>query len=71
MNFYVENIQKLNAHTIMARVAWDIRLVNVHSKKKSNLLKDYTIHFSDVSGKWLIQELIQGKKTLEVAASST
>ena len=71
MHFYVENIQKLNAHTIMARVAWDIRLVNVHSKKKSNLLKDYTIHFSDVSGKWLIQELIQGKKTLEVAASST
>jgi hypothetical protein len=60
MHFQVVNIQKLNANTIIARVAWDITIVDVRSKKKSTLLKDYTIHFSDVSGRWLIQELIRG-----------
>jgi hypothetical protein len=61
MHFHVEDIQKPNANTIIARVAWDITIVDVRSKKKSNLLKDYTIYFSDVSGKWLIQELIREK----------
>ena len=70
MHFNVESIQKPNTHTIIARVAWDITLVDVRSKKKSNLLKDYTIHFSDVSGKWFIQELIQGEKTSKVSAMS-
>jgi hypothetical protein len=67
MQFRVENIQKPDAHTIMAKVAWDITLEDVHSKKKSNLLKEYTIHFSDDSGKWLIQQLNQGTKASDVA----
>jgi hypothetical protein len=68
MHFNIENIQKTNANTIVAKVVWDITLTDVHSKKKSTLVRDYTVHFSQVSGKWLIQELIQGDQTSEVAA---
>jgi hypothetical protein len=35
------------------------------------MAKDYTIHFSDASGKWLIQELIQEEKTSAVAVRRT
>jgi hypothetical protein len=62
MHFHVENIQKVNAHTIIARVVWEFTFVNVRSKKKSNLLKSYTIRFSDVSGTWLIQDVIRREK---------
>jgi hypothetical protein len=68
MQFRIENIQKPDAHTILAKVSWEITLEDIHSKKKTNLLKGYTIHFSDDSGKWLIQKLNQGAKALEVAA---
>jgi hypothetical protein len=68
MQFRIENIQKPDAHTILAKVSWEITLEDIHSKKKTNLLKEYTIHFSDDSGKWLIQKLNQGAKALEVAA---
>jgi hypothetical protein len=68
MHFTIENIQKADAHTIIATVIWDMTLEDVLSKKKSALVKDYTVHFSQVSGKWLIQELIQEEKTSEKAA---
>jgi hypothetical protein len=68
MHFNIENIQKPNANTIVAKVVWDITLTDVHSKKKSTLVRDYTVHFSQISGKWLIQELIQGDQTSEVDA---
>jgi hypothetical protein len=68
MHFTIENLQKLNANTIIAKVVWDITLEDVHSGKKSTLVRDYVVHFSHVSGKWLIQELNQGEQTSEVAA---
>ncbi len=71
MKFHVENVAKPNDHIIIAKVTWDITLEDVHLKKKSNLLRDYTILFSDTSGKWLIQELVQGDKTSDVAAKPT
>jgi hypothetical protein len=62
MNFIIGNIQKKNAHTLVAEVACDITLEDVHSKKRSNLMKDYIINFSTVSGKSLIQEVTQDKR---------
>ena len=62
MDFNIENIQKKNAHTIIAEVACDITLEDIHSRKRSNLMKDYLIYFSNVSGKRLIQEVTQRKK---------
>jgi hypothetical protein len=62
MNFIIENIQKQNTHTLIAEVACDITFEDIHSKKRSNLMKDYIINFSNVSGKRLIQEVTQDKK---------
>jgi len=62
MNFNIENIQKKDANTILVEVTCDITLEDVRSKKKSNLSNDYNIYFSNASGKWLIQGLIEGKK---------
>jgi hypothetical protein len=67
MHFSIENVQKPNANTIIAKVVWDITLEDVNSKKKSTLVRDYVVHFSHASGKWLIQELIQEEKTSEMA----
>lgn len=71
MKFHVDNIAKPNDHLIIAKISWDITMEDVHLKKKSNLVRDYTILFSDTSGKWLIQELVQGDKTSDVAAKPT
>jgi|WetSurMetagenome_2_1015567.scaffolds.fasta_scaffold83667_2 hypothetical protein len=71
MQFHIEDLQKPGAHTVVAKIAWNITLEDVRSKKKSTMAKDYTIHFSDASGKWLIQELIQEEKTSAVAARRT
>lgn len=71
MHYNIENIQKPNANTIIAKVVWDITLEDLRSRKKSNLLKEYTIHFSDASGKWLIQELILRGRNSELASGST
>jgi hypothetical protein len=71
MHYNIENIQKINAHTIIAKVVWDITLEDLRSRKKSTLLKEYTIYFSDISGKWLIQELILSGKTSELATRSS
>jgi hypothetical protein len=68
MHFAIENLQKPDANTIIAKVAWDITLEDHSSKKKSALKRDYTVYLSHVSGKWLIRELIQGEKTSELAA---
>jgi hypothetical protein len=68
MHFAIENIQKPDANTIVAKVTWDITLEDLASKKKSALKRDYTVYFSHVSGKWLIQDLIQGEKTSELIA---
>jgi hypothetical protein len=62
MNFNIANIQKKNAHTISAEVACDITLEDIQSKKKDNVMKNYIINFSDVSGKRLIQEVTQERK---------
>jgi hypothetical protein len=62
MNFNIGNIQRLTPHTIMVTVGWDISFEDAHSKKKSTLLQDYLITLSNVSGKWLIQEVTQGKE---------
>jgi hypothetical protein len=62
MNFNIENIQKKNAQTIIAEVACDITLEDIHSKERNYLMKDYIINFSEVSGKRLIQGVTQGKK---------
>jgi hypothetical protein len=71
MRFSIENIQNPKANTIIAKVVWDITLEDVDSKKKSTLVRDYVVQFSHASGKWLIQELIQGEKTSEMAAPSS
>jgi hypothetical protein len=71
MHYNIENIQKLNTHTIIAKVVWDITLEDLRSRKKSNLLKEYTIYLSDVSGKWLIQELVLSGRNSELASGST
>ena len=62
MNFNLENIKEKDAHTIVAEVACDLTLEDVRSKKKSHLLNNYNIYFSNVSGKWLIQGLTGGGK---------
>jgi hypothetical protein len=71
MHYNIENIQKPNAKTIIAKVVWDITLEDLRSRKRSSLLKQYTIHFSDVSGKWLIQELTLSGRNSEMASWST
>jgi hypothetical protein len=71
MRFSIENIQQPNANTIIAKVVWDITLEDVNSKKKSTLVRDYVVHFSHASGKWLIQELIQGERASEMAGRSS
>jgi hypothetical protein len=63
VTFNIGNIQKKNPHTISAEVACDITLEDVQSKKKDNVMKDYIINFSNVSGKRLIQEVTQEKKS--------
>jgi hypothetical protein len=62
MNFTIGNIQKKNAQTLIAEVACNITLEDIHSKMRSNLVKDYLINFSNVDGKRLIQEVTQDKK---------
>ena len=66
MHFNIESIQKTDSNTIIAKVVWDITLEDVRSKKKCSLSKDYTVRFSQDSGKWFIQDLIQGEKTSAV-----
>jgi hypothetical protein len=68
MQCTLKNIQRQNAHTILAEVVWDITLQDIRTKEKKTLKKDYDVHFSNSSGKWLIQELIQ-EKNPEVAAT--
>jgi hypothetical protein len=63
MNFNIANIQKKKAHTVIAEVSCAITLEDIHSKKKDNVMKDYTIIFSDVSGQRLIQDVTQVKKS--------
>lgn len=62
MNFNIENIHKRDDQTIIAEVAWDITLEEVHTKKRVTLMKDYIINFSNVSGKPLIEEVTQEKR---------
>jgi hypothetical protein len=62
LHFSLEDIQQTNAHTIIARVFWTITVHDVRSKNKRTLVKVYTVHFSNSSGKWLIQELSQENK---------
>ena len=57
LDFKLGNIQQKNAHTLIGKVAWDITLEDVQSKKKRKLVKDYTVRFSNSSGKWLIQSI--------------
>ena len=68
MHFNIENIRKPDANTIVAKVVWDITLEDISSKKRSTLVRDYVVHLSQISGKWLIQELVQGEQTSAVAA---
>jgi hypothetical protein len=63
MRFAIEDLRKPNANTIIVEVAWDITLEDLFSKKKSILKKGYTVYFSHVSGKWLIQNLIHGEQS--------
>jgi hypothetical protein len=58
MHYHINDINKIDANTIIAKVTWEISFVDVHTNKKSNLVKNYTVYLSDVSGKLLIQELI-------------
>lgn len=69
LHFTVADIQKPNPRTIIAKVFWNITLEDLHSKQKSNLSQDYTVHFSQVSGKWLIQALARKEPEHEVAVS--
>jgi hypothetical protein len=62
LHFSLENIQQINAHTIIAKVFWTITVQDVRKKNKRTLLKIYNVHFSNSSGKWLIQELSQENK---------
>lgn len=55
LHFNLDNIQQKNANTIVGRVVWKITLEDVQSKIKRILVKDYIVHFSNSSGKWLIQ----------------
>ncbi len=62
LNFNLANIQKKDAHTIVAEVACDTTLEDVLSKKTRNMESNFNIYFSNASGKWLIQGLTEGKK---------
>ena len=62
LNFNLASIQKKDAHTIVAEVACDTTLEDVLSKRKRNLESNFNIYFSNVSGKWLIQGLTEGRK---------
>ncbi len=59
MTFKIDNIQRQPDDTFIAKVVWDIIVEDVTSKKKRSLSRNYTIRFSNDSGKWLIQELQQ------------
>lgn len=63
LNFNLAGIQKKDPHTIVAEVTSDITLEDILSKKKSNLLNNYNISFSNISGKWLIQGLTGEKNS--------
>ena len=63
LNFNLANVQKKDAHTIMAEVACDLTLEDILSRKQSNLSNDYNIYFSNATGKWLIQGLTEVKKS--------
>jgi len=58
MQCTLKNIQRKNEHTIQAEVVWDITLQDIRTKEKRTLKKDYAVHFSNSSGKWLIEELL-------------
>jgi hypothetical protein len=58
MHYYIDDIKRINANTIIAKVTWEMTFMDVHTNKKSILLKNYTVFLSDVSGKLLIKELI-------------
>jgi hypothetical protein len=60
LRFHIKDIQQKDAQTIIARVSWDITLQDVQSRKKRNLVKNFTVHFSNCSGKWLLQESLEG-----------
>ena len=63
LNFNLASIQKKDAHTIVAEVACDTTLEDILSKNKRNLESNFNIYFSNVSGKWLIQGLTEGKNS--------
>ena len=70
LNFNLASIQKKDAHTIVAEIACDTTLEDILSKKQRNLESNFNIYFSNVSGKWLIQGLTEGKKTRELSGLS-
>lgn len=60
LRFHIKNIQQQDAQTIIARVIWDITLQDLPSRKKRNVVKNFTVHLSNSSGKWLLEDLIEG-----------
>jgi len=64
LQFNLHNIQQKNADTIIAKVSWDIKVQDNRTKNQKILAKDYIVHFSNASGKWLIQELIQEEQAI-------
>ena len=71
LDFSLEHISRTNAHSIFARVRWNITLEDLQSKEKRTLVKGFTVHFSDTSGKWLIEGLSPEGRTGLAAKGKT
>ena len=59
LDFKVTNISQKKANTMMADVVWNLTYEDLRSKEKTTLVKKFTVHFSKVSGQWLIQNLLE------------
>ena len=57
LDFKLANISQKKANTMMADVVWNLTCEDLRSKEKTILVKKFTVHFSKVSGQWLIQNL--------------
>jgi hypothetical protein len=59
LDFKLANITQKTANTMMADVVWNLICEDLRSKEKTTLVKKFTVHFTKVSGQWLIQNLAE------------
>ena len=59
LRFTVAHVSQKTANTMMADVVWDLAFEDLQSREKTTLVKKFTVHFANVSGQWLIQNLLE------------